>query len=59
MSALRAFTRSYMVVLPDYPLPGHQNQGYNYIHETILTQTKRMPIEACLPYISNQAVNSF
>ncbi|KAF3571830.1 hypothetical protein F2Q69_00059540 [Brassica cretica] len=27
MSALRAFTRSYMVVLPDYPLPGHQNQG--------------------------------
>ncbi|KAF3518079.1 hypothetical protein DY000_02060881 [Brassica cretica] len=26
MSALRAFTRSYIVVLPDSPLPGHPNQ---------------------------------
>ncbi|KAF3536209.1 hypothetical protein F2Q69_00023036 [Brassica cretica] len=59
MSSLRAFTRSYMVVLPDYPLLGHRNQGYNYIHVTILIHTKHMPIEACLRYISNQAVNTF
>ncbi|KAF2550490.1 hypothetical protein F2Q68_00034501 [Brassica cretica] len=26
MSTLRAFTRSYIVVLPDSPLPGHPNQ---------------------------------
>ncbi|WZZ70842.1 hypothetical protein YC2023_082212 [Brassica napus] len=37
-----------LVVLPYYPLPGNRNEGYNYIHMTILTQTKHMPIEACL-----------
>ncbi|KAF3602202.1 hypothetical protein F2Q69_00037729 [Brassica cretica] len=59
MSSLRAFTRSYMVVLPDYPLLGHRNQGYNYIHVTILTQTKHMPCPLKHVYhvfVSNQGL---
>ncbi|KAF3536205.1 hypothetical protein F2Q69_00023032 [Brassica cretica] len=30
---------------------GHWNHGYNYIHVTILIQTKPMPIEACLFWV--------
>ncbi|KAF2534009.1 hypothetical protein F2Q70_00029761 [Brassica cretica] len=26
----------------------HQDQGYNYIHVTVITPAKHMPIEACL-----------
>ncbi|KAF2578513.1 hypothetical protein F2Q68_00004570 [Brassica cretica] len=56
MSAFRAFTRSYMVVLSDCPLPGYEPTSYSKLNEELDTTVQLTKSNEENRVISNEGI---